>query len=311
MPSTSMLRVRGHRLRVSDSGAGPPLLLVMGMGGRIENWGRLLDQFPGRRVIAVDHPGMGQSSTPLLPHPMCALADLYAALLDELRIGSADVLGYSFGGAVAQEMARRHPHRINRLILAATLPAPWMAPLAPTVMSAAILSGRTRKAGMRLRYRGIAQQAAAICLWTSLPWLHTLPHRTLVLTGGSDRLVPPAVGEILAARIPDARLHVIDGADHMFLCERDDVAPLIDGFLTEGVTVPQLVGKTETFRIASVAGIDRALKRVAANQAKCVAGKPGYGASLWLAYQHDVDLLLDARNALANAREVEPAAPAP
>lgn len=237
MPSTSMVRVRGHRLRVSVSGDGPPLLLIMGMGGRIENWGGLLGQFPGRTVIAVDHPGMGESSTPWLPLPMCTLADLYAALLDELGIFRADVLGYSFGGSVAQEMAHRHPNRVDRLILAAALPAPWMAPLAPAVMTGAILAGRTRQAGMKLRYRGVAQQAAAICSWTSLPWLHTLPHRTLILAGGSDRLVPPTVGRILAARIPDARLHVLDDADHMFMAEHHDVAPLIDGFLDRSPVV--------------------------------------------------------------------------
>lgn len=68
--------------------------------------------------------------------------------------------------------------------------------------------------------------------------------------------------------------------------------------------MPQLVGKTANFKIASVAGIDRHLKRLAVNQAKVAEGGPGYHASLWLAYQHDVDLLLDARLALANAREV-------
>ena len=82
--------------------------------------------------------------------------------------------------------------------------------------------------------RGYLGQMYAIAGWTSLPWLHRLRQPTLVLAGDDDPIVPLLNGRILVRRIPDARLHVVDGGGHLLLLERPaEMAALVTGFLAE------------------------------------------------------------------------------
>src|SRR3954451_6681826 len=85
-------------------------------------WKPLREALPGPRLIAFDAPGTGRSATPPIPLSLEALARVAEGVLDELGVERADVLGYSFGGAVAQRLARRAPERVRRLVLAATTP---------------------------------------------------------------------------------------------------------------------------------------------------------------------------------------------
>ncbi len=116
------LRIRGLRLHVREAGDGPPLLLVNGIGAHVGMWRPLEQTLPDIRVISYDAPGTGRSETPLLPLTIPALAGLAEGVLDALGCEQVDVLGYSFGGIVAQHLARRAPERIRRLVLAATTP---------------------------------------------------------------------------------------------------------------------------------------------------------------------------------------------
>ncbi|MGI8625948.1 MAG: alpha/beta fold hydrolase, partial [Geodermatophilaceae bacterium] len=78
-------------------------------------------------------------------------------------------------------------------------------------------------------------QLYAIQGWTSLPWLHRLPQRTLVMAGDDDPIVPLLNARILTWRIPDARLHVVRGGGHLFLLdEPESCAEVIAGFLSGG-----------------------------------------------------------------------------
>src|SRR5438132_7971459 len=108
------------RLRVRIRGSGSPLLLVMGIGGNIEMWDPLVDALDGFETIAFDAPGTGESSRPWRPLWMTGLARVGERLLDALGYRQADVLGVSFGGGVAQQMALQAPHRVRRLVLAST-----------------------------------------------------------------------------------------------------------------------------------------------------------------------------------------------
>ena len=118
--STQDIRCSGVRLRVHRSGDGAPLLLINGLGASLEMWGPLLAHLPQRDIIAFDLPGAGRSSVPRVPLRMRGIANIVAELMCKLGVGPADVLGCSFGGVVAQELAHRHPTMVNRLILAAT-----------------------------------------------------------------------------------------------------------------------------------------------------------------------------------------------
>ena len=115
-------RVDGHLLRVSVGGEGPPILLIMGLGGNIEMWAPLERELHDRgfQTIAYDASGTGHSPPRLVPLRPHGLARQAAHLLDSLGLPDVDVLGVSFGGGVAQELAVRNPHRVRRLVLAST-----------------------------------------------------------------------------------------------------------------------------------------------------------------------------------------------
>ncbi|MGV9711436.1 alpha/beta fold hydrolase [Gordonia sp. NPDC003424] len=241
-----------------------PLLLVHGLGGSMDSWEPLLAQMPGRDVIMIDSPGMGRSDVPRRPLPMHRIADKLAGALRELGVSRVDVLGYSHGGAVAQEFAKRHPNRLRRLTLVATVAGlPWVPPRLSaqralvstrryhskeaaaadvpvlaggrtardeTVLSE-ILADREANPPSTTGYRYLQ---LAVLGWSSHPWLHRLQCRTLVLQGDDDPVVRTVNGRILASRIRHARLEVLPGAGHMMMFDEPErVGPIIDRFLAE------------------------------------------------------------------------------
>ena len=256
-------RVDGDLLRVSVRGEGAPLLLIMGLGGNIEMWRPLEDALVehGIQTIAYDAAGAGDSPPRLIPLRMRGLARQAAHLLDALGIPRADVLGVSFGGGVAQQLALDNPHRVRRLVLASTSVGIGGVPGNPVALgllatplryyspaffrrTARLLYGPVDVDDASLRAQmdarrarppslwGYASQLAAAAGWTSLPWLHRIRRPALVLSGDADPIVPPLNARILAARLPDAELEIVPGAGHLLLMERPAaVAARISGFL--------------------------------------------------------------------------------
>lgn len=240
------VQTNGLRLRVKEIGYGHPVLLIMGLGGSIETWEPLRRRMAGHRLIMVDHPGMGLSSVPLFPIPMNAIARLYIDVLDRLGYKQVDVMGFSFGGAVAQEIAYQYPHRVDRLILMATACGWGGVPGTPAALAAAgmplrlysdtfrellapfLYAGRVgrrpsmltnellTRTGRRASLRGVAFQIFAYSMWSSLFWLHTVRHPTLVMGGEEDPLAPVQNSQLIAARMPNARLYVARRGGHLF-----------------------------------------------------------------------------------------------
>lgn len=257
------VRLGSLRLRVRRTGEGPPLLLINGIGAAIEMLEPLTSRLDGYEVIAFDLPGTGRSSLPRLPMRMKQIGLSAAELVGVLGHQQVDVLGYSFGGAVAQEMAYRAPQSVRRLILCATTPGMPAIPPSPLVVammltparyySAGLASfivpriagGRTARnrdvlaAGIAQRQRhppsllGYAFQLSATAGWTSQPWLHRLRAQTLVIHGDDDPVAPLVNARWMAHRIPQAQLHVIRGGGHLFLLDQPDAAlPAIRSFLS-------------------------------------------------------------------------------
>lgn len=255
------LTIAGQSIRVRDEGEGEPILFVHGLGANLEMWGPVAELWPERRRISLDLPGTGRSSTPLLPIPIPMLARIVDGVLDRLGVELTDVIGYSFGGAVAQELARRSPERIRRLALAGTicgwggLPGSTAAILtlllpirydSPWVYERtyAWAAGGRRPSPERLRAQaakrqelppslaGYTWQWAAACGWSSLPWLDEIAVPTLVLAGTDDPLVPTGNAVILASRIPGAKLFLAEGEGHLFLTdpESEALGPLREFF---------------------------------------------------------------------------------
>jgi poly(3-hydroxyalkanoate) depolymerase len=121
------VRVCGESVHVDlrAGGDGPPLLLCNGIGANLELLEPFVDALaaqPGQRVptIRFDVPGTGGSPNPRWPRRMSGLARLLGELVTDLGYGEVDVLGISWGGALAQEFARAHPQRCRRVVLCAT-----------------------------------------------------------------------------------------------------------------------------------------------------------------------------------------------
>ena len=261
---TTFVEVAGLRLRYSIQGRGAPLLLLTGIGANLDMWEPFRRELEGFETIAVDLPGAGASETPLLPLTMRGLAKLSVGLLDVLGYPRASVLGYSFGGLVAQQLAHLRPDRVERLVLAATgcgwgaipgNPGAMLNLLTPTRyysrgnlehVGPSLYGGRSRRepeilatlAAARLHRpptaRGYLWQLLATSGWTSLPWLGDLRMPTLVLSGEDDPVVPPVNGRLMASRIPNARFELIPGGGHLMLLDQAaDLAPLVREFLRQ------------------------------------------------------------------------------
>lgn len=236
----------------------------MGIGGNIEMWEPLQAALPDRRLIAFDVPGTGGSSTPRVPMTMRGIARVTAGLLRHLGYEQADVLGVSWGGALAQQLAISHPSCVRRLVLSATVPGVGGVPGRPSALrvlmtlrrycspsyfesvAPTLYGGRIRRepelfrqqAGARLgsppSIAGYFGQLFAIMTFTSLPFLHRIKAPALLLVGDDDPIVPLVNARILQRGIPDARLHVVPGGGHLLILESaEDVGPVIAAFLDE------------------------------------------------------------------------------
>jgi pimeloyl-ACP methyl ester carboxylesterase len=239
------------------------LLLINGLGANLEMWQPLVRELAAtRELIAFDLPGSGRSARPRWPLRMPQLAGVVTELLDELGHEQLDVLGYSLGGIVAQELAHRAPERIRRLVLCATTPGLPSVPPDPVVTALMltparywnrqlaelilpiIAGGRTARdpralqAGLEKRLvqppsaLGYLYQLYALSGWSSHPWIRTVPHEALVLHGDRDPVVPLANGRYLADSLPHGRLEIVRGAGHLFLLDEPASAvPALASFL--------------------------------------------------------------------------------
>ncbi|TBU71358.1 poly(3-hydroxyalkanoate) depolymerase [Pseudomonas daroniae] len=255
----------GQTIRTAVRAGSPdkvPLLIFNGIGANLElvmPFVRALDK--DLEIIAFDVPGVGGSSTPSIPYRFPGLAKLAARMLDYLDYGQVNVIGVSWGGALAQQFARDYPERCKKLVLAATSAGAVMIPGKPRVLwrmasprrylqpsygvhiAADIYGGAFRRdpklalahaskvrSGGKLGYYW---QLFAGMGWTSIHWLHKIRQPTLVLAGDDDPIIPLLNMRLLAWRIPNSELHVIDDG-HLFLVTRAEVvAPIIMKFLAE------------------------------------------------------------------------------
>jgi poly(3-hydroxyalkanoate) depolymerase len=244
---------RGEKARL-------PLLLFNGIGANIELVEPFLDALDGIEAVIFDMPGVGGSPAPALPYRPWMLARLSARLLDQLGHERVDVLGVSWGGALAQQFAFQQAKRCRRLVLAATSPGHLMVPGKLTVLLkmatprrykdpdymnqiageiyGGALRGSPELARNHLRHvrwssdYGYYLQLVAGFGWSSLPWLHLLVQPTLVMAGTDDPLVPVANGRMLARLIPHARLVTIDDGHLFLVTSAGKSAKIISEFLS-------------------------------------------------------------------------------
>ena len=268
MPQSFVFRtieLDGQYLRTAvrpGNSALPPLLVFNGIGANLELVFPFVEALdPDLEVIAFDVPVVGGSSTPATRFRFPGLAKLAARMLDYLDYSQVNVIGVSWGGALAQQFAYSHPERCKKLILAATSAGAVMVPGRPSVLlkmasprryiqpshgvniAPDIYGGAFRrdphlaeKHAAKVRSSGklgYYWQLFAGLGWTSVHWLHKIRQPTLILAGDDDPIIPLINMKLLAWRIPNSELHVIDDG-HLFLVTRaQSVAPMIMAFLSE------------------------------------------------------------------------------
>jgi pimeloyl-ACP methyl ester carboxylesterase len=246
----------GVRLAYERGGSGRPLLAIMGMSGTSSHWGEaFLGPLRGEfEVIVYDHRGVGESSRVEGGFTIADLAQDAANLLAALEIDSADVLGISMGGMVAQELALAHPERIRTLTLGCTycggegsaltsqgvmerlsagmlsgdreraIRAAWEVNVSPEVAADEELYGEFLALGMRgaVALEVIMAQMRAIAGHDTSARLHELQMPTLVVHGTADEMLPVQNAHVIAERVPGARLEIMEEVGHLFFWERPE-----------------------------------------------------------------------------------------
>jgi len=237
----SVAKVNGININYKIEGEGEPLLLIGGWGSDLNMWKLQLPTFRKHfGVIVFDNRGAGKSDKPPGPYSMKGMADDAIGLLDYLKIDKASVLGYSMGGAIAQEIAINYPQRVTKLVLCNTAccadaesgftdearslfelpPLKYRIKLLSLVFDSPILRFtefvRRSLKSSKVSLQGYQAQGAGIVRHNTLKRLHLIKAPTLVVVGTNDRLVRKSSSAVLAARIPQAKLaEVRDGSHDM------------------------------------------------------------------------------------------------
>lgn len=253
-PPPQRLDVPGGSISYRRAGTGRTTVFLHSAGGS-GPWGPLYAALAERGdVVIPDHPGFGASDDLNQLRNIDDLVYHYLEVLDRLGIEEYDLVGLSFGGWIAAELAVHSPHRVGKLVLMAPaglrVPGTQFADLllmeppqlirslfhdeglveailsAPFDIDAAVQSYRELGALGRFAWNPY------LCNPRLAGRLHRITAPTLVVAAGEDRIIPFEHCELYASAIPNARLHVVEDIGHVLDGERpDDVVPVVIDFL--------------------------------------------------------------------------------
>jgi 2-hydroxymuconate-semialdehyde hydrolase len=239
----------GIRTNLHDVGQGSPILMIHGSGPGVSAWANWRLSIPvlaqHARVIAPDMVGFGFSDRPAgQRYTIENWVAQAVGVLDALDVERADLVGNSFGGALALALAIRHPQRVRRLVLMGSVGVPFAItpgldavwgyePSLATMRSLLDVFAHDPKLATdelaRLRYEasirpGFHESFSAMFPAPRQRWvdamcsaesdIRALPHETLVLHGREDRVIPLANSLTLSAWIPNSQLHVFGHCGH-------------------------------------------------------------------------------------------------
>ena len=239
-------------------GDGEPLVLIMGTGGHIGWWFRQVPVYSQEyRLVVFDNRGTGRSDKPDIPYTMEMMAGDIADLLEVIDIDAAHIYGVSMGGMIAQEFALHYPEKVISLILgcancgvsnsippdeeAMTLlfdpermqqltPEERTTRILPSVYSQDFIDNNPdiieQFVAKVVEYvapvHGVQRQLEAEMGFDTYDRLPQIKAPTLVITGDADRMVPVENSTILASKIPNAELVILENIGHGFFIEAEE-----------------------------------------------------------------------------------------
>lgn len=249
-PIYSMEVVDGRTLRVArwmnGKGDKTPILFFNGIGANIEAIAPFADMLSDRDFITFDMPGVGESPDPIIPYNAILMARIANLILDRFEFDNVDVLGVSWGGAMAQQFAMQYGKRVNHLILIATSAGMIMMPGNPKALVkmadprryidpefmrkhfTTLYGGSDDGKGDHISRvtppskMGYFYQLGAMIGWTSAPFLPFMKVPTLIMMGGDDQIVPVSNGQFLNFLIPNSELFIIEDGGHLFMLSHAD-----------------------------------------------------------------------------------------
>lgn len=270
LPEISMETVGAYTLRVGYWPAEKrsnkrPLLFFNGIGANMELAFGLGEWMRDREILTFDMPGIGESEPARFPYRPWMMARVARKLCDQYGFEDVDVMGVSWGGAMAQQFAFQYRNSVGKLVLVATTAGMTMVPGKISAISKMADARRyTDPDYMRENFQrlygeaadegagqhienlrppapmGYVYQLTAFLGWSSLPFIRFLKMPTLVMAGDRDAIVPMANAHILNFALPNSRLHVIEDGGHLFLVTKaqETVSELVD-FLDEPMEAMQ------------------------------------------------------------------------
>lgn len=256
-PTEQIVETQSGRFktRVLSAGNGAPVLFFHGAGGLM--WDPFLDNLSDSyKIVAPEHPGVGESQGLENLEDLWDLVLYYAELMDVLGLPEASLIGHSFGGMVAAEVAASCAERIGKLVLIAPVglwrddaPVPDITTITPDRLLGMLLADPTGPVAAQLPMpdptdpEALFRAALAMAAINQFIWplpdkglsrrLFRVKADTLIIWGAQDRLVSPAYGPDFASAIRRARLEVVDGAGHLPQAEQPErVLSLVSSFLS-------------------------------------------------------------------------------
>lgn len=238
MPTAQLRDILMH---FEEAGSGDALVLVNDLGGDSQAWALAVPELSKHlRVITFDNRGVGRTSAPDRPYSIAGMADDVDALLEQIGVAKAHVLGHGMGGFIAQELAASHPARVDRLILLGTAGdvegyvravvrsaidirrssmsrEQGVRAMAPLLYSPALLNDEARldRAVLNTLRNPVAQQdhafirqAQAMLAWEGAG---AIKAQALVITGEDDAFFPPRNAEKLAKALSNATVATLPG----------------------------------------------------------------------------------------------------